>query len=249
VEYSGRPAGLTQKVVLTALGGSSATPAGGLTAPVIVVRDFDELKARAAEVKGRIVLFDVRFDQNLAPQPAAATGYDVTPDGKTYTFHLRPDGRWSDGQPVTASQFEYSWKRILDPQLAAEYASFYVDAGIVGADDYNSGKVATPGNVGVHALDDLTLEIDLTQPFGPLPDLAALWVAVPERPDIIGANPTSWTQDPSTYIGNGPNLMVKAVAEAERYSVPSFFRYFVFAFTTMLPAHLIVSAALWWLDR
>src|SRR5438093_7981037 len=97
----------------------------------------------------------LRFDSRLTPQPAAAASYDVSPDGMTYTFHLRPDGRWSDGQPVTASQFEYSWKRILDPQLAAEYASFYVDAGIVGADDYNSGKVTTPANVGVHALDDL----------------------------------------------------------------------------------------------
>ncbi len=53
----------------------------------------------------------------------------------------------------------------------------------------------------------------------------------------------------TTYIGNGPNLMVKAVAERERYAMPSFLRYFVFAFTTMLPAHLIVTAALWWLDR
>jgi Na+/H+ antiporter NhaD/arsenite permease-like protein len=53
----------------------------------------------------------------------------------------------------------------------------------------------------------------------------------------------------TTYIGNGPNLMVKAVAERERYSVPSFARYFVFAFITMLPAHLLVTAALWWLDR
>jgi len=53
----------------------------------------------------------------------------------------------------------------------------------------------------------------------------------------------------TTYIGNGPNLMVKAVAESERYAMPSFFRYFVFAFGTMLPAHLIVTAALWWLDR
>jgi len=53
----------------------------------------------------------------------------------------------------------------------------------------------------------------------------------------------------TTYIGNGPNLMVKAVAERERYAVPSFVRYFVFALTTMLPAHLIVTAALWWLDR
>ena len=53
----------------------------------------------------------------------------------------------------------------------------------------------------------------------------------------------------TTYIGNGPNLMVKAVAERERFRMPSFGHYFVFAFTTMLPAHLIVTAALWWLDR
>lgn len=53
----------------------------------------------------------------------------------------------------------------------------------------------------------------------------------------------------TTYIGNGPNLMVKAVAEREGFTVPSFVRYFVFALTTMLPAHLIVTAALWWLDR
>ncbi|MBV9168451.1 MAG: peptide ABC transporter substrate-binding protein [Chloroflexi bacterium] len=163
----------------------------------------------------------LRFDQNLTPQPAAAESYDVSPDGKTYTFHLRPDGRWSDGQPVTASQFEYSWKRILDPKLAAEYASFFVDAGIVGADDYNSGRVTTPDNVGVRALDDLTLQIDLSQPFGPLPDLAALWVVAPERPDIINANPDSWTQDPSTYIGNGPFKMSEWVHQDHITLVPN----------------------------
>jgi carboxypeptidase Q len=75
VEYRGRPAGITQKVVLTALGGSSATPAAGLTAPVIVVRDFDELKARAAEVKGRIVLFNVPFDQGMADAGLAGQAY------------------------------------------------------------------------------------------------------------------------------------------------------------------------------
>jgi len=53
----------------------------------------------------------------------------------------------------------------------------------------------------------------------------------------------------TTYIGNGPNLMVKAVAERERYEMPSFARYFMFAFATMLPAHLIVTVAFWWLDR
>ena len=75
VDYRGRPAGITQKVVLTALGGSGSTGAAGLTAQVIVVRDFDELKARAAEVKGRIVLFDVRFDQSLAEGGLAGQAY------------------------------------------------------------------------------------------------------------------------------------------------------------------------------
>jgi hypothetical protein len=75
VDYKGRPEGVTQRVVLTALGGSGATPAAGLTAPVIVVRSFDELKARAAEVKGRIVLFDVPFDQYMADRGLAGPAY------------------------------------------------------------------------------------------------------------------------------------------------------------------------------
>jgi Zn-dependent M28 family amino/carboxypeptidase len=75
VEYAGRPAGLSQRVVLSALGGSGATPASGLTAPVIVVHDFDELKARGAEVKGRIVLFDVAFDQQMAEHGQAGQAY------------------------------------------------------------------------------------------------------------------------------------------------------------------------------
>lgn len=75
VDYKGRPANVTQKVVLTALGGSGATPAAGLTANVIVIRDFDELKARAAEVKGSIVLFDVAFDQAMADRGLAGPAY------------------------------------------------------------------------------------------------------------------------------------------------------------------------------
>ncbi|HBI68721.1 MAG TPA: peptidase M28, partial [Massilia sp.] len=65
----------TQRVVLTALGGSGATPNEGLVAPVIVVSSFDELKARAAEVKGRIVLFDVPFDQHMADRGLAGPAY------------------------------------------------------------------------------------------------------------------------------------------------------------------------------
>jgi len=75
VEYRGRPAGLSQRIVLTTLGGSSATPAAGITAPLIVVRSFDELRARAAEVKGRIVLFDVAFNQQMADAGLSGAAY------------------------------------------------------------------------------------------------------------------------------------------------------------------------------
>lgn len=75
VDYKGRPDGITQRVVLTALGGSGATPNEGLVAQVIVVSSFDELKARAAEVKGRIVLFDVPFDQHMADRGLAGPAY------------------------------------------------------------------------------------------------------------------------------------------------------------------------------
>jgi carboxypeptidase Q len=75
LEYPGRPAGITQHLHLTALGGSGATPAGGVTARVIVVHDFDELKARSQEVKGNIVLFPVRFNQHLADNGDANDAY------------------------------------------------------------------------------------------------------------------------------------------------------------------------------
>src|SRR5947199_881865 len=107
----------------------------------------------------------LNFDKDLKPIPAAASSYDVSPDGKTYTFHLRQGAKWSDGQAVTASNFVYSFKRILDPATAAEYASFFTDAGIVGAAEYNSGKGSADG-VGIRAVNDNTLEINLESPSG-----------------------------------------------------------------------------------
>ncbi|MEM8514173.1 carboxypeptidase Q [Massilia sp. MP_M2] len=75
VDYTGRPAGITQRIVLTALGGSGATPVEGLVAPVLVLNSFEELKTRSAEVKGKIVLFDVAFDQHMADRGLAGQAY------------------------------------------------------------------------------------------------------------------------------------------------------------------------------
>jgi len=160
------------------------------------------------------------FDKDLKPVPAAASGYDVSADGKTYTFHLRQGAKWSDGQPVTAKDFVYSFRRILDPNTAAEYASFFTDAGIVGSADFNSGKGSADA-LGVRAVDDNTLEFKLENAIGYFPDLVALWVVAPIRQDIVEKAGDGWAQDPSTYIGNGPFKMSEWVHQDHITLVPN----------------------------
>jgi oligopeptide transport system substrate-binding protein len=158
------------------------------------------------------------FDKELKPVPGAATSFDVSQDGKTYTFHLKPDGKWSDGQPVTAKDFVYSFRRILAPDTGAEYATFFAEAGIVGAADYNSGK-GNADALGVRAKDDHTLEIQLQQPIGYFPNLVALWVVPPLRADIVDKD--GWAQTPGTYIGNGPFMMSEWVHQDHITLVPN----------------------------
>jgi oligopeptide transport system substrate-binding protein len=105
----------------------------------------------------------VKLDEKLEPTPNLAESWDVSPNGKTVTFHLRTDGRWTNGDPVTAQDFEYSWKRTISPELGADYAyQFY---GIVGAQAYNACKAncaSLRDRVGVTAVDDSTLKVELT---------------------------------------------------------------------------------------
>jgi oligopeptide transport system substrate-binding protein len=160
------------------------------------------------------------FDKDLKPVPAAASSYDVSTDGKTYTFHLRSGAKWSDGQPVTAKDFVYSFKRLLDPKTASDYASFFTDVGIVGAADFNAGK-GSADTVGVRAKDDSTFEVQLENPSGYFPDLVALWVVAPVRQDIVEKFGDAWAQDPTNYIGNGAFKMSEWVHQDHITLVPN----------------------------
>ncbi len=106
----------------------------------------------------------VRLGPDLSPQPSLASSWDV--NGKVVTFHLRKDGRWTNGDPVVADDFVYSWKRTLSPELAADYA--YQLYGIQGAQEYNSCDPkkqdceALAAKVGVEAPDKYTLKVTLT---------------------------------------------------------------------------------------
>jgi oligopeptide transport system substrate-binding protein len=107
----------------------------------------------------------VRLGDDLEPVAGLARSWDVSREGKTVTFRLRTDGRWTNGDRVTAEDFEYAWKRTLSPQLAADYAyQFY---GIVGAQAYNScksGCARLRDRVGVDAVNATTLRVRLTTP-------------------------------------------------------------------------------------
>ncbi|WGX76432.1 peptide ABC transporter substrate-binding protein [Paraclostridium bifermentans] len=104
----------------------------------------------------------VKLDKDGKIAPGIAEKWDKSEDGKSWTFHLRKDAKWSNGDPVTAKDFEYSWKRTLDPATASTYGFIMYD--IVGAKDFNLGKTDNADGVGIKAVDDYTLKVDLVRP-------------------------------------------------------------------------------------
>ena len=100
--------------------------------------------------------------KTLEPMPGIAESYDVSEDGRTYTFYLRPDARWSNGDAITAHDFVFSYRRMLSPSFGAEYA--YMLYPMLNAKAYHSGELDDPKQLGVEALDVKTLVIRLENP-------------------------------------------------------------------------------------
>lgn len=145
----------------------------------------------------------MRKDESGASQPGIAEKYEVSADGKTYTFHLR-DSKWSDGKPVTAGDFEYAWKRALDPATASEYAFqlYYVKGG----QEFNEGKGKIE-DVAVKAIDDKTLQVELISPTPYFLDLTGFYTYMPIRKDMVEKDPDNWAKNPATALSNGPFKM------------------------------------------
>lgn len=133
-----------------------------------------------------------------------AESYDVSEDGLTYTFHLRDGITWSDGEPVTAENFVYSWKRLVNPETAADYG-YLLDGIVENAAEIQAGE-ADPDTLGITAVDDKTVEIKLVAPCPYFLGLAAFPALSPLREDVIEANGNSWT-DPGNLVSNGPYVL------------------------------------------
>ena len=137
-----------------------------------------------------------------------AASIDCSEDGLVYTITLRDDARWSDGQPVTAQDFYYSWMRELEAETAAKYvANLYI---IKNASAYNSGECAAE-EVGIEVIDEKTLAVTMEAPVSYFEELLAFKAYLPVRQDIVEQYGDTWSQNPETCIGNGPFKMVEYI--------------------------------------
>ncbi|MFH0920793.1 MAG: peptide ABC transporter substrate-binding protein [Fibrobacterota bacterium] len=137
--------------------------------------------------------------QTLVPEPALARAWEIAPDGLRYTFHLRPS-LWSDGTPVTAGDFVYSWERLLNPASLASYD--YLLFCLENAERYRQGKEKDFRQVGVTALDDSTLLVALRQPTPYFLDLAGFECLYPVNRRCVETHGIRWTR-PGNIVCNG----------------------------------------------
>lgn len=171
-----------------------------------VATGFPEFQVFIALFEGLTVLEPV----TCLPRPGAADKWEISADGTVYTFHLRPENRWSNGDPLTAEDFVYSMRRVVAPALAAEYASFLHH--LKNGRAINTGEVKDPTQLGVRAVDPLTLEITLQQPLSYFPALLSHQVYMPvhratvEKFGRADDRASAWTR-PGNLVGNGPFVL------------------------------------------
>ena len=161
---------------------------------------------------------------------AAASSWDISSDGLTWTFHLRSDEKYSDGNPVVASDFVASYKRILDPTIAAPYADPFFDGTIAGGQNYanvdakDSSAVSSFLNgLGVSATDDKTFVVKLQNPAPWFKWVASLWLAAPIEKSDLSANGygTVASNAPSIMHGNGAFQISEVVPKDHITLVPN----------------------------
>ncbi|MGC1579042.1 MAG: peptide ABC transporter substrate-binding protein [Beijerinckiaceae bacterium] len=134
-----------------------------------------------------------------------AKSIEVGADGRTWTITLNPDYKWSNGQPITAADWEYSWKRILDPKLSSEVATFLSD--VENADDYNKGKITDVNQVAIKATGEHTLQVVTAKAAPKFRAILALPYLTPIPKAVVEKVGEKWIA-PENMLTNGPYKLV-----------------------------------------
>lgn len=154
----------------------------------------------------------VRIDKNgiVKKGSGLAKDWTISPDKLIYTFYLKDNIKWSDGNPITAQDFEYSWKRALDPNTASEYA--YIMYPIKNAEEYNSGK-ASANDVGIKALNSKTLKVTLERPTPYFLQLTSFITYLPVEKSLVEKAGDKLASTPDELVYSGPFKLKKWVHE------------------------------------
>jgi oligopeptide transport system substrate-binding protein len=144
------------------------------------------------------------FGPDAQVLPGVASNWEVSSDGRVYTFVLRDTARWANGEPVTSTDFAYAWRRVLLPHTGAEYASQLFP--ITNAEAFNSGKLNDFSLVGINAPDSRTLIVHLDNPTPYFPDLCAFATFLPVHQKTVESH-LDWASNPEHFMGNGPFLL------------------------------------------
>ncbi|MFE8709316.1 peptide ABC transporter substrate-binding protein [Aeromonas allosaccharophila] len=155
------------------------------------------------------------LDSKGKTQPAGAVSYEVDKTGTVYTFKLRPEAKWSNGEPVTAADYVYGWQRAADPKTASNYAWFIELTGVVNAGEVIQGK-KSPSELGIKALDDYTLQVTLKNPVPFFLKMLAHYTTFPAPRATIVKFGKEWVK-PGNIVSNGA-FVLKEWTPNERLS-------------------------------
>ncbi|WP_121616204.1 peptide ABC transporter substrate-binding protein [Virgibacillus halodenitrificans] len=141
-----------------------------------------------------------RLGEDDQPQEAIAESWDISEDQKTYTFHIRENANWSNGDPVTAEDFVYAWKQLLNPETAspAAFLGYFIEGG----EAYNNGE-GSADDVGVKAVDEKTFEVTLNAPTGFFLHVISNPAFFPVNAKVAEENP-EWYAEADSFVSNGP---------------------------------------------
>ncbi|SFS20339.1 peptide ABC transporter substrate-binding protein [Yoonia litorea] len=158
-------------------------------------------------------LFEGLYNQDATGNlvPGVALSHDVSEDGMTYTFNLRDNAKWSNGDTVTAGDFEYAWKRAASPELASPYSWFIELMALENASEVIAGDV-DPSELGVTAIDDTTLEVRLTQPLPYFPQMLTHFTTFPVHQATVEEFGSDWTK-PGNMVSNGAYVLTEHVPQ------------------------------------
>jgi len=152
---------------------------------------------------------------NQAPdgslEPGVATGFTASDDGLVYTFTLRDNAKWSNGDPVVAGDFEYAWKRAASPELASPYSWFIELMALENASEVIAGDM-DPSELGVTAIDDLTLEVRITKPLPYFAQMTTHFTTFPVHKATVDAHGNEWTK-PGNMVSNGAYVLSEHVPQ------------------------------------